>query len=253
MATAKAGSDARVERPKGVVQTVLWWGGALLIWTVVTLFVSIVVEWVGLALGWWAPGHAREVLLQDLSYLNQDFRVSILTSEPVALAAGAADGLRYILFEWTGAMRVIAWFETPRTVNRIEDPVVAHAGVGAQTALLFAQAAIGEALRAAVHQVEVFGARSAILALAMPAFFLAGVVAAADGIVERDVRRWCAGRESGFQYHHAKRVLAPAIGLPWVLYLSWPTSVHPNVIIIPFVVLFALAIRWTCTYFKKYL
>ena len=46
-----------------------------------------------------------------------------------------------------------------------------------------------------------------------------------DGLVRRDIRRFGAGRESGFIYHRARASLIPLAVLPWVAYLALPVSV----------------------------
>lgn len=74
-----------------------------------------------------------------------------------------------------------------------------------------------------------------------------------DGLVQRDLRRWSGGRESSFVYHHAKKVISPAVILAWVVYLGMPTSMHPNYVILPFAALFALAMAIAAGSFKKYL
>lgn len=48
------------------------------------------------------------------------------------------------------------------------------------------------------------------------------------GLVRRDIRRFSAGRESGFIYHRAKASLIPLAVLPWVTYLALPVRVIPG-------------------------
>lgn len=85
------------------------------------------------------------------------------------------------------------------------------------------------------------------------AYLLFSLVALIDGLVQRDLRRWGGGRESAFVYHHSKRLMFPSLLLAWVVYLGLPFSVHPNVVILPFAGLFALAVSVTASSFKKYL
>jgi hypothetical protein len=46
---------------------------------------------------------------------------------------------------------------------------------------------------------------------------LAAFVGLVDGLVRRDVRRFGAGRESGFLHHRAKAALAPLAMPPWMV------------------------------------
>ena len=106
---------------------------------------------------------------------------------------------------------------------------------------------------AAMTVTQVFAVRLAVLTLATPVFALLGLVALVDGLVQRDLRRWCGGRESSFVYHHAKKAILSALILAWIVYLGMPTSVHPNYVILPFAVMFAAAMAVTAGSFKKYL
>jgi integrating conjugative element membrane protein (TIGR03747 family) len=74
-----------------------------------------------------------------------------------------------------------------------------------------------------------------------------------DGLVRRDVRRFGAGRESGFLYHRARATLMPLAVLPWVTYLALPVSVHPLLILLPSAALLGVAVDVASATFKKYL
>lgn len=106
---------------------------------------------------------------------------------------------------------------------------------------------------AAMLVTQVFAVRLAVLVLALPAFVLLGLMGLTDGLVRRDIRRWSGGRESSFVYHWAKKLLYPALILPWILYLAIPSSIHPNLIVLPFAILFAVSVRVMASTFKKYL
>ena len=74
-----------------------------------------------------------------------------------------------------------------------------------------------------------------------------------DGLVRRDIRKFGAGRESGFIYHRAKAALMPLAVLPWVIYLALPVSLHPLLILLPGAMLLGLAMNIAAGSFKKYL
>lgn len=61
--------------------------------------------------------------------------------------------------------------------------------------------------------------RLTILLQAMPLFALIIVVGLLDGLVRSDLRRFDAGHESGFVYHHARRMISfslIAVGVIWL-------------------------------------
>jgi integrating conjugative element membrane protein (TIGR03747 family) len=74
-----------------------------------------------------------------------------------------------------------------------------------------------------------------------------------DGLVRRDLRRFGAGRESGFVHHRARASLLPLAISPWVIYLALPVSVHPLLILLPGALLLGAAVNVTTASFKKYL
>jgi hypothetical protein len=41
--------------------------------------------------------------------------------------------------------------------------------------------------------------------------------------------------------------------LPWIVYLAIPVNVHPNLVVLPFAVLFAVSLMVMSSTFKKYL
>ena len=99
---------------------------------------------------------------------------------------------------------------------------------------------------------QVYALRLSVLFLSLPVFVLAGLVGTIDGMVQRDLNRWRGGRELGQRYHLAKGLVAPGLTLPWIIYLAWPTTVHPYWIVLPFAGLFGLAVAVTMATFKKY-
>ncbi|ECY4947728.1 DUF4400 domain-containing protein, partial [Salmonella enterica subsp. enterica serovar Enteritidis] len=50
-----------------------------------------------------------------------------------------------------------------------------------------------------------------------------------------------------------KKMVKPAIVVPMMLYLSWPTAVYPNLLLLPAAILLGAAITVTTASFKKYL
>lgn len=209
------------------------------------LLFSILVEWTGMAFFWPDEGtaHSRDMLATELSYLNEDFKRSIVTTSPARFAKRFADTFYHYGFEWTGFVEFMAWLQAPP-----------HAGGSRlRTSLRKIYLPIAEYLLAAMTVTQVFAVRMAVLTLAMPVFLLFGLVGVTDGLVQRDLRRWGGGRESSFVYHHAKRFIVPIVLGAWFIYLSMPVSVHPNFVILPFAALFTMAIAITSGTFKKYL
>lgn len=200
----------------------------------VSILFSVLVEWVGIYCQWWEqPGdaHARATLASELGWLSTEFTRSALVSEPVAMARQA---LEYAY-----------------------DTVILQSGIGPWLAQYADDhgwmGTVYTYVMAAVHVALTILVRVIILILTSPLFLLAGLVGIVDGLVRRDLRRFGAGRESAFIYHHAKRLTGPIFVTGWLLYLSLPGSVHPNVFLLPCAALFGLTLSITVGSFKKYL
>lgn len=195
---------------------------------------------------WWPEQrtlHSERMLAQELTYLNADFRRSLLTSDTVAYAQRFMKLSQTVFIEWTGLAERIAWFNRPPMPS---DP----SWVGMLKA---GYRAVADFVQVAMTITQVFAVRLAVLTLAMPAFLLFGVVALVEGLVQRDLRRWGGGRESAFVYHHAKRMLFPSLLLAWIVYLGLPCSVHPSLVILPLAGQFALVLGVIVRMFKKHL
>lgn len=206
------------------------------------LLFSIVVEWLGMTFFWDEPGsvHAQRMLEIEIEYLNDDFRKSIVTSSPAQFARELADSSYYYLFEWTGLIRFFQWAASEPTSDLHGYAHVIATG-------------FWEYILAMIAVTQVFSVRLAILILSTPVIILALIAGFTDGLVQRDLRRWGGGRESSFLYHHAKKVIVPAILSAWVIYLAMPFSVHPSLIIVPFTILAGIAMAVSASTFKKYL
>ncbi|AHK18432.1 membrane protein [Yersinia similis] len=235
-------------RRPGFLTTILWdipWQivGMLL----VSLLLSLIVEYIGIAFFWSEQGaeHSRVVMITESRYFSEGFTRSLSSSAPVTSAnIGITQGYQW-LFVQSGFM---GWVQSVHQEN-------SHNGVvdGLNAGGVWLMQVCREYLMATLYVTQVFLMRVTILMLSIPLFVLTALVGGVDGIVRRDLRRYGAGYESSFLYHHAKRLVKPALFIPCVLYLSAPFSVYPNTILLPAALLMGLAISVTMGSFKKYL
>ncbi len=243
---AEAATDPRrTAVQQGLFTRVLATISQAILWLLLSLLFSIIVEWVGMVIWWPEQGldHSRTMLAKEISYLDTDFRRSIVTSDPARFAKEVADGTYHYLFEVTRVVAFIHWVSPP---SRQEEQ-------GMRPTLHKIYRPLAEFVIAAMQVTQVFSVRLAILSLATPVFLLFSLLALVDGLVRRDLRRWGGGRESSFVYHYAKKAAIPLIITAWVLYLALPLSLHPSWIILPFALAFAFAVTITASTFKKYL
>jgi len=210
-----------------------------ILWLFLSLLISILIEWIGMT--WWWPEegtqHSIDMYERELGHLGGDLHQSMLVSDPAGLAVTFA-GYVQSLWERSGLLDLVVWMAVPPSPDdRFRQIIHGLHGYAAATVFI----------------TMVFAVRVAILILAMPIFALFALVALVDGLVERDLRRFSAGRESAYIFHLAKAATTPMLILAWTIYLSMPFSIHPAIVILPFAGLFALFIRITASSFKKYL
>ena len=230
---------------RGLIAKSLTAAAKVVQWVLFSLVFSILIEWVGMVLWWPDEGleHSRTMLATEISYLDTDFRRSVVTSDPARFAKRFADKTYHYLFEVTRFVDFIRWVSPPSAPNE----------QGLRPALHRIYHPMSEFVIAMMQITQVFSVRLAILTLAMPIFLLFSLVALVDGLVQRDLRRWGGGRESSFVYHYAKKAALPLVVLSWVIYLALPFSLHPTFVVLPFASLFALTVAVTASTFKKYL
>ncbi len=244
MATGQSVS-AHHQVEQGLVGSLITQCFKFVFFLIVTLVVSIGIEWLGMTMFWAEQGsqHSTQMLETELTYLSTDFKHSVLVQTPKQFAKAFGNRFYHYSVQKTHLDQLIQWLAQ-------QDPGQTT-GFRARLRHWYGQTA--QYLLAAVTMIQVFATRLAILALALPAFVLLSLVGMVDGLVQRDIRRWSGGRETSFVYHWAKRLVLPSIYLPWILYLAWPVSVHPNWIVLPFALLCAVSVAVMAGTFKKYL
>ncbi|NRB54931.1 MAG: TIGR03747 family integrating conjugative element membrane protein [Salinicola sp.] len=234
MARDEAPAQRAEKKRSGLVGTLLKLPFTLMAIVVVSIFCSIVIEWIGIYFDWFSQtgsDHAYQTMVSEMGYLDSQFTRSLLVSAPVEFANRVVDTCYQWLFVKSG---VAAWVES---------------GSGSEGWL----GVVKTYLQAGMYVTLMTLTRCVILILTSPLFVLAALVGFTDGLVSRDLRRFGAGRESAFIYHHAKRMVTPIFLTGWLVYLSLPFSIHPNLFLLPCALLFGLMIAIATSSFKKYL
>jgi integrating conjugative element membrane protein (TIGR03747 family) len=239
---ARAPVVQRQLRRPSLITRVFGAGFRLFSMLLLALCFSIILEWIGMSYWWPEQGvrHSERMLAEEVRFLNSGLTNSIVTLVPAELAQSAAARSEDIL-EFLGFDRLARWLNAPAP------------RAGWSAAFHDLARGSGAYVEAMINSVQTFSVRLIVLVFATPVFLLFAFVGLAEGLMRRDLRRWGGGRESSFLYHHSKMFLAPSIVSAWMLYLAMPFNVHPNLIMLPFAMLFALGMAMTTGTFKKYL
>lgn len=214
-----------------------------------SLLLSIVIECVGMHLVWPEQGwrHAQGMLDYELNQLSDHFGRSTIVQEPGRTAHRLVEHSYEWIFVKTG---LLDWMGNASARARAPSQGTAR---DFRYSLSLVYLWSENYLIAAAFTVLTFIVRLLVLVLTLPLILLATFVGLVDGLVRRDIRKFGAGRESGFVYHRAKASLLPLAVLPWVTYLALPFSLHPLLILLPGAVLLGLAVGIAAATFKKYL
>lgn len=212
-----------------------------------SLLLRLLFELIGLHLFWPDQGwrHAQSMMTFELQQLSTHFTRSVVVQEPGRSAYRLVAWLHQILLLDSG---LLDW------LKRMNDQAqAANPAAGFNVTLAHAVVYLERYVLAGFYTTTTFALRLLVLAMTLPLFVLAGLTGLVDGLVRRDLRRFCAGRESGFLFHRARATILPLAVLPWAAYLALPLSLHPLWIVLPTTVMVALAVDVTVGSFKKYL
>ena len=115
MAEAAANPRSRVVQQEGLLSKSLTAIAKIIQWLLLSLLFSILIEWAGMVLWWPDEGleHSRTMLAKEISYLDTDFRRSVVTSDPARFAKRFADNTYHYLFEVTQFVDFIQWVSPP--------------------------------------------------------------------------------------------------------------------------------------------
>ena len=244
-------SGSERPKPRGPVAAVIALALAFLASVVTSLFLGTVLEIIGLYTLWPDEGiaHAQSHVAEDLVYIEQ-FPRSVLVADTVGFAQDMAVWARWPL-DKLGVPQLIAR-ATSADPNVSTDPKLGKNAIFKLMRRDYIE--LIKWVDVFYHVLQDTAIRLSVAFFALPAFFLAVMVGLVDGLVKRDLRKWCGGRESSFVYHHAKQFTGWALTGGFALYLAWPfRGFNPTYMVLIFTVLVAATLSLTVSSFKKYL
>ncbi|MCP9269670.1 TIGR03747 family integrating conjugative element membrane protein [Xenorhabdus sp. XENO-1] len=242
--------SSQLPRKHGLLYRLLWeWPWQFIGFVVMSWLFSLLLEYLGMTFFWPEQGtsHSQAMMKTELKFLSTEFTQSLLLSEPSQTISSWLAQTYQWLFVDSGFMH---WIQGQRQyqLNSRNDFLREFNAV-----LQGISGYLREYCLATVFITMVTLIRLAILMLSVPLFVMVILVALVDGLGRRDLRRYGAGYESSFVYHHAKRGIKPACTIPCVLYLSWPSVVYLTVILLPAAIVLGMEVVITTSMFKKYI
>jgi hypothetical protein len=207
---------AREPQRRGLIATVFAIVTGVLGAMVMALALSVTLEWLGIAIGWWGSSHALELLSIERGYIEAIEQYPLTPLGPVAVSDWVTEYLDDGL-SWLG--------------------LTTHPGLYAL---------------AAINAVKLVVLRAVLSLFALPGFLLIALAAFFEGLVARDIRRYTGGHESSYIFHKAKRWVIPSVVLTVTLYLMVPFSLPPAVVFAPTMLLAGVMVYVATSRFKKF-
>ncbi|EEB3911828.1 DUF4400 domain-containing protein [Salmonella enterica] len=191
---------------------------------------AITLEWLGDAFFWrnTCASHSEQVLQETWQWWRDFAGAPLWLLQALTLVSDTLQkGIAALIVSLNGQSGVF-WTETVTTVIRC-------------------------ALLSVGNVTLTFLLRLVILLQALPLFALAIIIGLIDGLVRRDLRRFGAGHESGFVYHHAKRMISSCLIATGLMWLAIPVFLEPGVVLALGAMVTGLGISVAVGTFKKYL
>lgn len=206
---------------------------AIPLFLMLSIFLGTLIEWGGMMAGLWEKDHAAKVLQAEFAYLGDNFTTTVFG---VSAHDGAVAITRFVQEKLVGVPSTGAgnnlWFG--RFLQNLGNRTAPYG-------------------HAFVFVVMINAIRFFILLLSSALYVLVAIAATVDGLHLRELRKVGGGVEHAAVYHHAKSWISIAMVAPPVIYLTIPVSINPNVILLPGMALFYLAVLTSFATFKKYL
>ncbi|WP_323660519.1 TIGR03747 family integrating conjugative element membrane protein [Pectobacterium versatile] len=191
---------------------------------------AIALEWLGEAFLWQntCASHSEQVLQATWQWWRVSAGAPVWLVEDLAIVSDTLQQGIAMLAHSLNGQSGLFWTENVTTVIRC-------------------------ALLSAGNVTPTFLLRLAILLQALPLFVLIIVVGLIDGLVRRDLRRFGAVHESGFVYHHARRMIGSSLAATGLVWLAVPNFLQPGGVLVLGTMVTGIGISVVIGTFKKYL
>lgn len=239
----------RAVSERGPVVLIMELAFGLLFMTMASWGIGVLIEIGGSYTIWeeQGEGHIQSLVQEDLGYIAAAPR-SVLIDDTSAFAKTIVEGVTYP-YERLGLIRL--YRNQMKAERQRETQAALSKGMSAAASSLLGE--LSRYILISMFVLQDVLLRMSIAVFALPAFLLACVLGAVDGLMRRDLRRWGGGRESSFVYHHAKKFAVWSLTGGFVFYLSWPFGhFNPAYMVLIFTVLVAYTLSTALSAFKKY-
>ncbi|RBW47278.1 TIGR03747 family integrating conjugative element membrane protein [Psychromonas sp. B3M02] len=236
-------SELKARKKPGLVGNSITLLVNILFWIFFSLIFSVIIEWVGIYFSWWnnGPQHSKIMLSEELNYANDSVKNIFLGNDTSSY------------FFWIFNKFVIAAKFIFQTFSSFFIFLHSMSGDIFNTSNTEISNTVSSYFTAAFNISMVFLLRLFLVFFSLPLFLMAFLWGFVDGLVERDLRRFGAGRESSTVFDGAKSMVMPFFIAPFIIYLSFPTSINPMIMFAPSIIIQCVLYRTLFSKYKKYI
>lgn len=221
--------DKNAEQGRGIIAKVFSGLCKLPLVLLLSLLISIAIEWGGIALDYWdKPGHlhAREMMIREARFLSDSFA-----------------GTKYGEFLLSSGVHSVQWLDESM------DSWFQFSDMSEKSPSLLSGVEVAYA--SAVYITKVFLLRITVFIFSMPLFVVLALVGIVFGLVRRDLRRFGAATEHKKRFVLYYRMINPSMWLSAAIYLTWPDVANPLFILVPGAFFLSYCLENAITNFQK--
>jgi integrating conjugative element membrane protein (TIGR03747 family) len=227
-----------------MIMRVITW--AMLGWLLVIIISCIMVLWLGHESG---LNYLNDLLNGQLYYLDtisHEFSINW----PINFAVTCA----HFVYEWMFVKTNLIHFiqDAQQSIQR-SDSINNFANIylKSNSVISSTYSIVATYLKAVVISTELMVIKLITLFLSLFGIALIMLVGIADGLVQRDIRKFSGARETALLYHRAKSIALSFIIIGIFVYLILPLNFAPEFILIPTAAISAYFIMLSIKLFKK--
>ncbi len=191
----------------------------------VSLLLSVIIEVVGVST-WWKEqgvGKSAAMVKQEIKYLGEYASRNVFVR----------DADRWVIDSVNSLNAAIGHYGANWLIRSYESSAVYVISV--------------------VNTINVFILRVFVMVFSLPVYLIFGVIGLTRGLVSRELRKWGGGHESASMFHLYMDMVPLGFMGSWAVYLTWPFSLNPNYVVLPFAIAFGALLMATVHRYKKYL
>ncbi|MDP8051506.1 DUF4400 domain-containing protein [Pasteurella atlantica] len=196
---------------------------------VISIIINTTIEWLSIIFDIFPYNHAQQILQIEISYLSNNFTTTLF-------GISAQELIDNILSIFT-----VYLHSTP---NNSSDAIMISINWIKSLGNSFTPY-----INSLLYITMITATRCVIILLSISLFIIVGIAAMVDGLHIRELRKVGGDDEHGDVYHWAKASISKIITISPIIYLAYPSSINPNFVLLPGIIMFFIA---TFLFFSKY-